>query len=1007
MAPPVRLPYCAVPHEPHPEVHASVPAEPCPAPQPPTRIEVPVAKKHFVILFGDTQINVMPYQASAYRSLLVKNFVTSGLRLPLANTQIFGAMKVLFEQAIPPEERPFYRGSVGMGDVVDVASREELTSFFDLLNIMRENLILFLGGNHEIYPEGVDHYGIVGLALSWLLGLLGERNVREDLHGPEVNGVANILDKNGMVEMVLDRLFGRKPQPVVIVSADRDSYILEDGRRGSWHNTEQVVRDLWRQETNGTWVMDFRYRPGDRKRTPEQERVFASAVEIGKVPTKNGTFSLHLLGKDTYDSTTQPGNTGALDGHEGFFAEAGYYAFVQETTKRDPNALFLRLGHERPTGMATPQEVQLLGHYGRPLGLEPSIESRLLSHESVIASLGAHHHERGFNEDLCKGEHAIGGLNPAVKQRYCIGRKNPHPELTVPSVIDNGELVVLRFEADPNDPDQLVIEFEFVGIDESRIPGMIPEVHAEYEELKPLINTFYRTLPFITDPRFRREAEQGPKTGEKIYWATSIRRGFLWDPEDPDALIIANDTIPSLVEQKKTILRETLAEITVDLIQLGLDEEAADFKWAFLPILQRLDRYYADIVRAKAYAGDTGHEGAHGRLHMTDGLQGAADGVMTAMRAAMREEANPLYRKILEYDLHAVQNLVDMTNGHREWLVAYEGDIRAGRRPGEMRGKANLFFDPAFRIYWDHLRERPKGSAGAALGALCFGQSWREDFKYNNVTREGKMPDDFFRHDSPLRVPDRIRIVYDTKRRTERVIHRPLTDGEIRQKISWWDGISRPAAHASVTNAGSQLADSLLKFWQAEGETEYSLGFSLGRGETFRGALGANPFAPRGGNRGISLQAGRRLVLMDEWWFPHVNLTPSVGADFNWQARTIESLLGPELQETFSTELPVRARLTVGDPYGYLEGGFLYHGGLVYGPSDHGTKNWGNFHGWGIGLAALDGSIKVDAAHPNYSDRDDAWQVLLSFTDRFPDIFWNGIGHKSPKLPKLPVPQKK
>lgn len=991
---------------------------------------------HTVSFVGDEQFNVMPYIWSVYRSLTADNFAP-GLRLPLSNMGDAAAREMLLRQAVPVNEEGVHRGSISTGDSTDVASVEELNQYLEVVGkaaAFGHPLRLFVPGNHEVFHGGVADRGVEGGLLALLLGLGGEREFQRDVHGLEVGGEKNILDKGRMIGMVYKNLFGKKPKPVALLPSDKEGYLLKDKTRGAWKDTSTVFQRFWREERNGAWTAIVSHEEDQTHRVPLEQWLYVSASKLDEIQTPSGPHPLYIVGIDTVDFLADPASKGSIEGRISTYQAALIRAFIQETKRGEPRAKFILVGHYPLTQTAGKgglslftETIPLFGPFFRPLNVEESVLKPILSDESVIAVVGAHTHNRGFEKNLCDPKFGtlIGGETPASSPRYCPPDREPLPQIVVPAVIDYpNETVLLRYGADERDPDKLIFEFQFKGIEAAAVPGLDDDVRREFEKLKPVLLTYLETRRHIRDPRFRTLTEP---IYDSTYWRqlfkkfdllVNIDRGALWDLQRANDQIVVHDVIPGMVEQAKVVLRAVLADIKVTLVRADLREEAGGLESAYLDGLDRLDRYYEKISQG-IYSDVTGkHGGAHEIDEITIPIRKVTGEIQAAIARAMESpSAPPEDREDLRNIEHLLGGLASFTEEYKHWLVHYEENRRTKRLPSEMTDESNLFGKPSFRLIWNHFGKARYGSAAHALNTLLFLESSRLWFKYRNEDADGSIPKKLLEGGRGLNVPNTIRLEIEPSG-AHRVIGQYLRPKEVKERLNWWPHLETQGKKEDGKSALVTITDAVTK---GKGITSHwqrlFLGFSLGRGETIGEAFSANPFAPSGGNRGVTVATGFQWHVLNDWRLPRLNFSIRGGADFNWQTKKIEDLLDQDvLRDTFEIEVPVRAALTLGDPWGYFEFGALVMGGFAWraeklGEEGRVDRNLRSLWGYSLGFPPLvwgflDNTILIEGSRRFYSGPSKSeWHFSLNFDVlRFFKIL-DGVSHefreRSPSAKKI------
>ncbi|EKD86331.1 MAG: hypothetical protein ACD_37C00353G0001, partial [uncultured bacterium] len=476
------------------------------------------------------------------RSLTV-NTHTPALRAPGVNGFISQGHETLVRESMPSEYRNYdYLGLISMGDATDIAGDEELDAFLHTQNALvkadpRHRILAYIIGNHEVFHSGVvrsgnSYFGLIGV----LLNLQSkERTYEKDIHGIEVGGVENRLTKKKLIDQIYYNFYNHSPQPAYLTGYNAVNYQVNKGRWVSWKNTDQVYQDIWKQESDGTYNALISYREG-KMVDSVQELMYCSALKMDEFNTPKGAVPLYFINIDSMDYMQVTTKFGAVQGTVSPIQIKVIWAFMQAMLKLNPRAKFIFGSHYPVTSI---YNASLLGP--------------LLSHESVIAFMGAHTHERGFI-NLNSEQYAI---------KYNIHRRTPLPQITVSSIADNYEMGWMKFGFDDQNPERLVLEFNYRNLDNLTPPGHDPIVDNEIYQLHDDLTSNRKAKEYLDDKKIGALTDLDATLSKQIKLALDL----IARPGAVHNLIVTEDTIPTMIADTQTFVR-----LFASVIKMSLSE---------------------------------------------------------------------------------------------------------------------------------------------------------------------------------------------------------------------------------------------------------------------------------------------------------------------------------------------------------------------------------------------------------------------------------------------------
>lgn len=872
---------------------------------------------HTLILSGDEHIHDPPTFQGVLRGLLAES-VAPGHRLPASNLGITQAMTALHARALTPGQRASLRGLIAMGDAVDVSSVRELETYFKTLRFIQkvnplEQMLLFTIGNHEVLHAGVSHsggdfFGFWGL----FLNLSGPRSHKKDIQIPEVGGARNALDKKKFIEAYYKFTFGKGPKPVILHKFNNRYYTLKEAKthlkkKSNWYGSEKisekVFNDFWRYERNQrVWNALIHY-PKGGEQNPEESWFYATATKLNDFKTSNGTYPIYAIAIDSMDYLVDSRSLGALDGHISHVQIKVVQNFILEMKRRNPHAKFV-----------------LVSHYpmGRISNIKKTGISHILSDEAVIAVIGAHTHKREY-EDLAE--------NKSMNSYGIVGRNNPLPQVVVPSPMDYpNEIVKLRYGIEPRNPEQIFFTFDFVEIDSSRLPGNSEAVCTELKSIRPELLIYDDALAHIKNPQIRQFATPGSPLFRRIDIGANLDTGLVTKPGKIHDELIADDVIPTMVEDTQYYLRAFTSVTKLSLTEAGMDPEAKEIELLFREILNHLNHYYERIWRDEF----TEIGGDHLDIHKLDTYQNdlaqTTTKVVKKIQGQLKDPSlTPRQKQLLKLAANTLPDIKGFFDDYRFWLKRYERNRRTERRPSEMINEADLGGSLHFKAVMKQLRAIPYGS-------------WAWSFLVHAFFEAGEQRAEFYGGQAALqkKVPDTIRVVLNTTTGIETVHVPPLSAAErATQRRHWCDPKSPP--HAKWARQRSQA----WKPAEKTGIRGIESHWSLRTGIYWQGAI----LAWNADNAGLSGTLGFQTHLLNRWDAPRINIAAGLGGSVGFDGRG---------------DMFLRMTPTIGDPWGVLELGPVLTGGMAFagdvGPFDL-------FIGAGGGLALAEGTLSFEASY--------------------------------------------
>ncbi|EKD41222.1 MAG: hypothetical protein ACD_73C00799G0002 [uncultured bacterium] len=616
------------------------------------------------------------------------------------------------------------------------------------------------------------------------------------------------------------------------------------------------------------------------------------AVKMGEYDTSKGKLPLYMIGLDTMDYTSGKSALGAINGHLSPLQIKIVKAFIEQKKKENPNAKFIISGHYPATS------IEEVGYSGL---------SKLLEDESIIAVVGAHHHRRNF----------INLADKKYQEELGFTRKQPLPQITVPAIMDGpNEITGMKYGVVN---DELVLQFDFLGIDPEKVPGIDSEVKKAFDDIIPQLLSYRDAIQHITDPRIREFALQGTSTARKVYLLLHPDSGLIADSGRLHDHMIARDVIPTMVEDAQLYLRIAENATYLTLTEAGLKAEALNLRNAFYAHQKELDDYYERIHQGQ-YTNLVEHSAFHKLDEKSDEVNVATYKVLEAIKQKL--EADPTttikQKELLGKVDHVVDDLHRFQDAYKFWLQRYENLKRADRDDADYVFAADIFSSGYFRSIQQHIEALPYGSKAHAFMTLIFKES-------------AKQRDQFYQKIPDKKIPDHIELHFSSK--TSQLSLVPsgptfFTDAE-------WQENKRRVGHAPGMDP------------------------AINPPEVFHDPKPEEHWVLRAG--GSFLQGNNSFV-----------------CDFGGRWHLLEGLSAPRLSVEWvagiktggikGPEAPLKFAFNIGDPFGFIDVGPLLSSGLAYDGSEVSP-----FLGIGGQTNIREGLLTFNFQHKWYHEMNNKW----------------------------------
>lgn len=906
---------------------AEEPAPPVPPPPPPPPVEkdvyIELDPNRHVYVFGlEEQNNVEPYFQGAYRGLAITSR-SPGRRLPGKNLGVSFAEEAMMREMIPEELLLYLEGMIGNGDYADVGSIEEIAAFFYTLEKLKRadpiyRVLALMVGNHDCFhagtaKSGTNFFGGLGLVLN----LQGQRSYGKDIHGPEVGGQENRLDKEKFIQLLYEYFFNKKPDEmgeIRLAKASGSRYTLEGEKGKKWSDTNQVFKDFWRQEGDGSWNLLIKYKP-EKEKAPEKQWIYASAAKLADLESEEeGTYPVYFLGLDTMDYLQSGTGFGSLQGHISSYQIKAAKAFIEKMKALNPNAKFVVGGHHDVTSIVEAKSSGLLA---------------LLEDSSILTYIAGHKHKRDF-VDLSDKEH-LKSLSRKLARSSHVDREEPLPQILVPSIIDYpNEFVLLDLGINPEDPDKIYFEYSFTGIDPSKIAGRSPEVDAELEYIRPYLLTFDDAVEHIDDPQLQEFATPGTPLKRQIYLTFDLDEGVLTRPGKAHDLLVAQDTIRAMVEDAQLDIRLFTSVVKLTLLEAGLTEEAYAFEKIYLERLEHLNGYYEDISRGDYTPLGHYHDDHHG---MSDQIRELDEltYLLLDILSGEKDGSNPINSDnqiLLDSIAPILVALKKFVGDYDHWLQDYEELLRAESEDSEMIKITKLSGSDSFRALLSHRQGIPYGSYAHAFMAGQFVESSLQEVQYYKGTLDERDPSAIIKD-----VPDVIRLEYSMSTGEVTLTPDPppaLTEEEKDERREAFGDPPRGPDQPPLPNPDEIDESDSSSRNQPAGHFSLRVGHYWGKGKSTFDMASEDPLTLNGGNNGWSLDAGGQFHLLNQQGAPRLNARSGVSWNLDSQSRIWETDTGNTRRfRTGNNEFAYTQTLTIGDRMGLFEIGPTGRAGLA------------------------------------------------------------------------------
>lgn len=722
-------------------------------------------------------------------------------------------------------------------------------------------------------------------------------------------------------------------QPVRLKEVDyrSDSYILEDGRFGSFSETDEVVERFWGPpEVDGSRHSTVFFDGGGDSINHKWFR--ASISQTDRIRTIHGESGLYTINMDHMDFGNQSILGGAMNAHVSRNQVRVLEAIIAETQRNDPGARFILTGHYALHRIKNFHEAGL---------------HRIFNNEAVIAFVGGHSHIRYIDKDVSQGEWA---------EKNGIKRKNPLPSVIVPSMIDDpNEIAVVKI--DDTDPSKTVVELTFQGVDSSKVPGVTDRVYEELRQMLPHFNTYAEGIRRINDPEVRELATPGIPLKRKIYLFKKILLNGGHDR------IIKEDVIPAMVADARLHIRLFSKILDLSLREADFGQEADDFNKGLSAYLTSLDSYYNRVSSADYVPSVDSHEEDDRLIQLERELDHARDNlldsikVLVDLRLVEGEE-----KELLTLSHHMASSLTAYLNDYQNWLEDYEDLVRI-KRPEDASdwiARTNLFGKGSFQSLFRHLEDLPEGSESWAFLTLAtplaaiIGDKMYEERR--NVDRT---------------VPDRLTLALEhrpflsRKESVNYVQTSNLDPSEKSPEDPRWTRLKEQALEQAERDRASLME--LIPPpppWRPEVKFSFPFGVMLGTGSTER--LFGTPESAHDVNLNLSVGAGALWHIYDWDGWPDLNLRLWESADYvsNHRFRDVEQFGRVDLV-AHNLDFTTRSVFSVGY-LDLLEVGAGPLGGYSLRNLQH-NMTGRSFKGWNAQLT-LFGALSIHVEQKFYQD---------------------------------------
>ncbi|MBX7148344.1 hypothetical protein K1X76_04610 [bacterium] len=901
-----------------------------------------IGERHYLGFIGDEQYYQDPYNLGAFRSQAVNSYAP-GLRLPAKLHGISYIHEALARQVIE-ELGPEFQGNISMGDLTDVCTVDELQYFLTTLEKIKSatplnRVLLFLIGNHEVFHAGTTNSGrnfgsLLGIIFSLNMG----RNYKDNVHGPEAGGNDNVLDKDILVRTLYHFAFGRELDPPVLTQSNHQSYSLSNGTQGQWDNLEQVYRDFWKQEPDGSFSAITKNKLHNEEARPEERWVQTTAAKMEDLQTQNGNHPVYMIGLDTMDYTgISSAVAGGIYGYVSYEQVQRVKAFIYMKKKENPGAKFMLGGHHNIPDLAKFLQSQL---------------SDILSDDDVICYIGAHAHIRGY-ANLADAQNA---------NTYHINRNTPLPQITVPSVMDYpNEMMVLEYGVKNPQDNELYFEFTFKSIDEDHLPGHTALVDAEIDKLRPSFNTFASGLAHFDDPQTALLGSPKANLWDKLETLLDIDHGLILRKGRLVDTAVAHDVIPTMVQANILYKRLALAQIKITLIENGYSELALAIETAYSNYLDSLISYYEDTYSEETHSNPQqdidphddhpdplSHE-QHVNIHYLDRYKDALAQVIATAQQTVKSDI-----KYVQSTPHILELMGDDLNFFKDWVIQYNNLQNTKAEDRALSAMANLFGNEYFGSIRSHLWEIPYGSQAAAFATLAGLESARIEQAYKDGEADEKAKG------GGQIVPDTIRFTVSTEDDDISLLDlpNPIDNSSLLTSLFKKKPDSMPIMLHN-TDTGTHHTTFAIGATRSDGTNTYN----GDKNTPINGIF--NTFGLRSGQVwhffGGSNQARMTVGAEGEFFF-------------DWQ-RTRLNIDGDRNVDVWRNNLGLvgRGSIGFGDPWGWISIGAFVQTGMALRQIDEDplTGNWGSFSpalvmGAGASIGFLDGILTVDIGRQWY-----------------------------------------
>ncbi|MBI2981461.1 MAG: hypothetical protein HYY44_04080, partial [Deltaproteobacteria bacterium] len=772
--------------------------------------------------------------------------------------------------------------------------------------------------------------------------------------------------------LALFKPLGGKPRFYTeVVESSKDDFIVLNraGERviGRWNDRARVFKHFWREQENGTWEAVV-YLPEGVGSRPEQKWIHLQAYRSQEYKLASGRhYTKWKIAIDTTDETAGSSLLGSMRAHISYVQPYLIEAFYDAQTPGDRNVGF-----------------DLVTHYGPHLvyNMKESGFNRVLSDPRTKIYIHGHHHRR-FYHDLMQFPYERSPTDSTeipfktFAEANGIVRDNPLPVIGIPSVMDyRTEVMQERFWARPG-TDDVVTEFEFIGVDESSVPGSGPEVRRVMEEVAPLLFDYRRALEKIADEQVQEAAHPETTWYKRIYLIGHLFDGLMMK-QGYDG-IAKNDVLHVLNAKGVTAVELTLRQIELSLSQAGLHEEARALGVIYRKYAKGLLAAYEQIW-SRQYDKNGGSLDEEELQRMRDeklerelelNLNGATVPLLKKLKIELESEQDPMRRHLLEQLSHMLPHLYGfVAREFRDWLNGYESLKRKERPDREWVSHMDLFGgDHARSLEW-YSQRFERGTWAAAFGVHVQLEAQRIAYEYRHRRLFNA---------SAHKLPDRIQVVEhlgSVKRRYIGVATEMPTPAEVEERSTspWRSSLLRTPHGLRTLLPESPKVGEPRERWDAEIK---SIGFAVGPGRSrIKASRGYQDVS--GFNTDLALGYGHLWRLIDDAYRPMVEVYATASAHLIGQVRRGEVVvvnengaINPDNHFDASlfrmdVDLPVEVGGTIGVPLGLLalRGFFLGGASLheVAGGGGSGGVDATGLIGGGFGLDLIGGvlSLKKD-----------------------------------------------